>query len=908
MRYWMIRGQYAYLDGAYDQSLSKYDSAFRLSRELKDKGYESNILSRVARIYERIGQFDSARKISHRALQAAQISGEPTRLIRALQAVGNTEQTAGNFHKAIETYLRIDSVFQNSDYSSATDQYLILINMGLIYDGALQDSNKALEYLESAAGLHEQLTNPVYQYITPIRIAKILIRQNQFARADSLLLHSIQPLRELNRNRDIAVATMYLGDSKIQQGQPDQAESHLLEARRVFENLQDVSGQRIVNRTLARCFLAKKDLAQAEFYLKETLRFAFSPSQRVAVLKELANIYEQRGQFKLAYDSLLVHTELIDSLYESEYQADLQELESKYQTAQKEKEITDLKLAKSQQEVKNQRNILLGTLGLISLLSLTLFYLYRSREKTKINKQLKELDELRSKMFSDISHEFRTPLSLIRGPAEVMSQQLGDQSPVQQELDIVLRNTAKLDRLVDSVQNLAKLDAGKMTLNIHQANLLGHLKIIGASFESLAASKKLNFQLDLDIPDQDFYYDPEHLETILYNLLSNAFKFTAKGTITLVGSVMEDKVIIQVTDTGIGLSPSQQEKIFARYYRASSPAMSVEGVGIGLTLAYELAKLHQGSLEVRSAPDQGSTFTFTIPIARDHYKFRNLRIGPEFIPSQSMGIHSAKAIEPENIAIHEDEPIILLVEDNPDMRQHLEALFKDEYAIILANDGQDGLAKAKQYIPDIIISDLLMPVMDGQDFLKAVKGDAKTSHIPFIMLTANHLEEEKIKGLQHRVDDYMTKPFSIEEIKLKVQNLIHLREQLRIKYQSSTATEDLVLQPTNKTEAKFWTQLNEVVQKNLDNSDFSADDFAKAMFMSRMQLHRKLKALTNLSTSIFLRTERLKVAKKMLQQPDAMVAQVAYDVGFSSPSFFSKCFKEQFGVTPKEMQISRPFR
>jgi len=239
------------------------------------------------------------------------------------------------------------------------------------------------------------------------------------------------------------------------------------------------------------------------------------------------------------------------------------------------------------------------------------------------------------------------------------------------------------------------------------------------------------------------------------------------------------------------------------------------------------------------------------------------------------------------------------------MSQHLTSLFVSDYSILLAHDGEEGIKKAIDEIPDIIISDLMMPVMDGQTFLKAVKNDPKTSHIPFVMLTANHLEQEKLKGLEQRVDDYLTKPFSIDELKLKVKNLIQVREQLKSKYQNSKVEGVPDLPTINETEQRFWVQLNEVVQENLSNAHFSADDFAKSMFMSRMQLHRKLKALTGMSSSIYIRNERLKVAHKMLSSNDLSIANVAYEVGFTSPSYFSHSFKEKYGIQPKVILNSK---
>ena len=590
-----------------------------------------------------------------------------------------------------------------------------------------------------------------------------------------------------------------------------------------------------------------------------------------------------------------IHQRLLSNLIETSNQ----HLELKRKNLQKEIELLDVRNELLQQGRSNQQRLIWGGSLIFFVIIGSLYYLYRNKQKT--NERLREIDQIKAKLFADISHEFRTPLTLIKGPLEVLMAQSDLPSKSYEQLALVKRNSDRLSTLVNGINDLTKLEANKMTLAVQESDLTKHLQNVAASFASLAEQKDLIFKQTLDITNKKCYYDPVHIETIINNLLSNAFKYCDQGLIHLSARINDGRAVIQVSDTGIGLSKEDQARVFDRYFRASDPTYRSEGVGIGLALAYQLATLHKGDLKVESAQGLGSNFIFSFPIRKEAYAASELQVATGQINDHPDRIETRdQKINPrQREVVHEDEPLLLLVEDNMDMHRYLTEIFDESYRILHATDGSEGLQQATELVPDLIVSDLMMPVMDGQQLLKKVRQNEKTSHIPFIMLTANQQEQAKLDGLQAGADDYLTKPFSVEEIKLKVQNLILTREQLRHKYEAEQRipTSRLI---TNEAEQNFWNRLETVVRENLSNAHFSAEDFARAMHMSRMQLHRKLKALTNESANRFLRNQRLKQASTLIQNPEWSVSDVAYEVGFTSPSYFSKCFKEKYGVAPKE--------
>lgn len=523
----------------------------------------------------------------------------------------------------------------------------------------------------------------------------------------------------------------------------------------------------------------------------------------------------------------------------------------------------------------------------------------RTREVALQAEELRELDQVKSQFFANISHEFRTPLTLVLGPLENRLQQ--KEQPKLHELQIMHRNAKRLERLINQLLDLSRIESGKLQLQPQNGDIIAFLKALSSSFSSHAEQRDIEFQLNFPKEGLDCSFDPDKVEKIAYNLLSNAFKFTPDGGLVEVKvKKTEKEIFFEVKDSGQGIPADELPHIFDRFYRSSDARKKEqEGTGIGLALTKELVKLHRGRIHADSQIGRGSTFTVALPVVPA--KSTEGKSIPA-IPSQTGAIVEGKKgmINPlPVVAEQEDRPILLVVEDNEDLRAYMANILSPQFRILEAGDGRQGFDLAKSKVPDLIISDLMMPEMDGIELCGQLKTNETTSHIPVILLTAKANRESKLEGLSTGADDYLIKPFNAEELKVRVKNLIDQRKLLQQRFSKT-----VVLKPRdiaiNSMDEVFLEKVMAIIEKNMDNADFSVEDFQKAIGMSRMQLHRKLKALTNHSTTEFIRIQRLKRAASLLEQNGGNVSEVCYQVGFNSLSYFTKMFKEQFGVTPSK--------
>jgi signal transduction histidine kinase/ligand-binding sensor domain-containing protein/DNA-binding response OmpR family regulator len=556
----------------------------------------------------------------------------------------------------------------------------------------------------------------------------------------------------------------------------------------------------------------------------------------------------------------------------------------------------------------------------------------RLRQKLEIEhvqtEKLEELDKMKSRFFANISHEFRTPLTLILGPLQSMISKATGKG-LKKDLLIMDRNARHLHNLINQLLNLSKLDAGKMKLQARQENIVSLARLFVQSFESYATQRKIHLGFISGFDEIIVYVDREKIEKILNNLLSNAFKFTREGGNIEVGvnslqsadgsqqsAVCSRQCVeIKVSDTGAGIPRERVKHLFDRFYQADdSYATDQEGSGIGLALTKELVELHSGKITVESIVGKGTTFTVLLPIGNSHLKTDeilekqsfvaegvNLNLTASFKPyEEQKQIHEGLPIN----TLHASSPIVLLVEDNTDLRLYIRGFLDQDYNVIEAEDGKVGLAKAIDIVPDLIISDVMMPNMDGYQLCNKVKVDERTSHIPIILLTARASMESKIEGFETGADDFITKPFEPQELQVRVKNLIEQRNKLKERYKKEMGMEETVpitVLPT--INQQFLDKAKNIVNQNMDESDFSVEDFAKEIGMSRVQLHRKLRALIDQSSSEFIRSQRLEHAAVLLLQGKGNISEIAYDTGFNSPTYFTSSFSKQFGMSPSEYII-----
>ena len=525
-------------------------------------------------------------------------------------------------------------------------------------------------------------------------------------------------------------------------------------------------------------------------------------------------------------------------------------------------------------------------------------------KKRKETEKLQELDRIKTDFFTDISHEFRTPLTLILGPMEkLMSQTQIDN--VQEQYNLIYKNARKLLSLINQLLDLSSIDAGKMSLEIENADLINFIRGILASFQLLAENKNIKLEFNSSIDILEIFFDKDKIEKIISNLLSNALKFSNNGgNITISVSKIEEDVNIIVSDNGIGISREDIKNVFNRFYKAESSAIQ-EGTGIGLALVKELVELHHGSITVKSELNKGTRFNILLPMNKELYK--------DFIVEKKQKVKfEPKPLnlqKPEEKIVFENEktedaPKILIVEDNIDLQRFMKENIGTQYSVFESANGIEGLEKSFELIPDLIISDIKMPEMDGIEFCEKIKKDERTSHIPIILLTARSTLENKLEGLETGADDYMTKPFKIKELQIRVSNLIEQRKKLRQKFRKEFLIEPKEIAIASSDE-KFLKRILEILEHNYTNENFTADEFSKKAGLSRMQLHRKLSAVIDQSASEFIRNFRLKRAVKLLSVKKGNISEISFEVGFSNPSYFAECFKNLFGYSPSEF-LSNP--
>jgi signal transduction histidine kinase/DNA-binding response OmpR family regulator len=532
------------------------------------------------------------------------------------------------------------------------------------------------------------------------------------------------------------------------------------------------------------------------------------------------------------------------------------------------------------------------------------------------NRKILEMDQMKTMFFNNISHEFRTPLTLIQGPVEDLVEHARLIKKDQNKLQLISRNARRLLNLVNQLLDVAKLDSGHMKLKLVNGDILQSLRIIAGSFSSLAETQGILYNRSIPMGKYNTWFDFNVLEKIVDNLLSNAFKFTPEaGEITFRArwfhgetTKSPDQLEFSVADQGPGIPENSIDKIFTRFYQIEGKGHQITaGTGIGLSLVRNLVNLNHGEIMVKSEIGIGSTFTVRLPLGKDHLKESEYIIATEKEEFQHI-TPDTKEVMPHvsnpngglSNRVKEDEhPIVLIVDDNGEIRSHISENLENKYQIIEAVNGRAGLKKAQEVIPDLMITDLIMPVMDGIELCSQMKIDERTSHIPIVMLTAKSSLEEKLEGLETGADDYLSKPFHMKELKIRIANLIEQRKKLRERFSKEITLEPCEIAITSLDEA-FLNRAINTIENNLNDEEFDTSKFQKAMNMSHSTLFRKLQALTNLSPSGFIRNIRLKRAAQLLREHYGNITEVSYEVGFSNPSYFSKCFKSLFGTSPAD--------
>ncbi|WP_090150715.1 hybrid sensor histidine kinase/response regulator transcription factor [Dyadobacter soli] len=848
----------------------------------------------LARIYAERSEYTKALEASKSGIAIFDRLGEAKETCRMYIGMGIINRYLQLYPAAIESNLQAESIAKK--HSLTFQLAAIYGNLGNIYFDQL-DYNHALEYHQKSLQIHKSMGDEQGMGNTFHNLGMIYRMQKQYDKALDYY------------NRSLAI------DSKK-------------------NNLGNMA---ISYSDLARLYIARNDFREALVYAQKSLDIARKIDAKAleqTALSLLPLIHAALGNQAAALVHHQKYLSLSDSLHSADLSKQIADMQARYQTEQKNRElrIQRLRLQAQQASLSQQRTliaVLIAFVLLCALIGYLLFNRYKLRQRNlklsleneqyqlsqtlQLRKEenellltetanIKQMDRVKSQFFANISHEFRTPLQLILAPL----QKQGNIS--REEAHMMERNANRLLRLVNQLLDLAKAEMGMLTLHYQWDNLIGFLRQTALYFEPMANAKKLLYQVDLPASEPLVAYDADKLEKIVYNLLSNAIKFTPSGGKVTLRAELDHSTGLRiiVSDSGVGMPEPLQNRIFDRFYQIdSSQTRAFEGSGLGLALTKELVDLHDGSIRVTSLPESGSTFEVWLPLKADatslpnelHRMVSTIGSGE---PADSPATTTDLLTKQEQVELaQEDKPTLLLVEDHPELNQYLRHELSDRFQVLHAMQGDEGLLVARSLIPDLIISDIMMPVMDGFSLTRHLKEDDLTSHIPVILLTAKDDLDSRMEGFELGAEQYLGKPFVLDELVARINSLLTQRNLLRKKY-----SREVVLQPTGTPvrdrEAEFLEKTIRIIDEHIAEESFNVEMLQQEMGMSRMQLHRKLKALTDQSASDFIRYIRLQRAADLLRQSGSPVAEVAYQSGFNHLSYFSKCFKEQFGVLPSE--------
>ncbi len=874
------------------QGQAKIDSLQSLLKEASQDSVRYKHFVSLGIAFEKESKIDSAVASYRNARALVPWETEPKKNANALLSMGNAYLSVQDFQNAFKNYSLADSLCQtHTDLKVSTVRARALNFLGYAVR-LTHDYDKAMEYYNASRDLYEQLGKPDSMHEVNIALAQAYTNKNDYDRAVPLLDNAIKYFEQYPERNPYSYAIICRGYLFLRMRDFDRAEKDYLKYYELSNKSQKKIQQLWAMSYLGSFYRQKKDYPTAISWYEKGVAKAdtfqnFSYKERMQ--KGLLGIYKRLNdseKLSATYEDYIRTRDVLDSLATNK---EIYALEAKYQTEKKEQQIA---LLASQNEVvaqqkANQRNLFLGGLIATSLLGVFFFVLYRNRQKT--NNKLRELDAFKTNLFTHISHELRTPLTLILGPVEKQLQDKNTPSNIKEELSLVQHNSDRLLRMVDQMSELANVNSGQLKLKVKSGDLKLLLEQELAAFKYRASEKNITLTHEFDNVD-NAWFDSDVVQKITANLLSNSIKYAPEGSdIKVIGKIQNQALHLSVNNEAEAIKEANLDQWFERFYQRDTAS---KGMGVGLALVKELAGLHKGEVRSQKTSESRVEFVVTLPIDKEVFS------AEERMEATAVPLNTVSTIE-KNVSLSEDASVLLIVEDDDAIRTFVRSIFQDTYTVAEAINGEEGIKKAVTLVPDLIISDVMMPKVDGFELTKAVKEDQRTSHIPIILLTAKVTDADKVTGISSGADDYIVKPFKSDLLKAKVEKLIELRMQLQKRY-----SQEIVLRPTDitipSTEEQFLKSLQSILDEKLIESNFTVEELSATLGMSRMQLHRKLKALTGLSASEFLRSERLKMAANLLSNSDTIVSQVGYAVGFNDPSYFTKCFKKQFGHTPSE--------
>ena len=817
------------------------------------------------------GDYYLALEHYEKALKAAQESENLLMEAQITTNIASFHQNLGNLEKAHEMALRSMELVEKLGMEHAK-----VYIYGVLSELELPEK-QLLDYVDEAIQMTERIGMEPYLRTFKTRRAEILHQQGKTEEALDILL----PLFDSrDRSTGIELSKLY--------------------------------------RTLTSIYLERNQMTQAEQYLNELMKLADvkqSEQDRLAAEELQLQLYGKLGRYEDYYQLASRHYAYNDSVKGQERINKLAMLQAELDDVVQKEEIAILNQSLEREEAR--RNLIIGG-SILGALFLLLIIYFRNRqikiqkkqvalekasaeELKKVNEKLTELDEMKTRLFTNISHELRTPLTVISGMVKKIDGN-------EEAREMIQRNSENLLDLTNQILELRSAETGKLKVNYQQSDIVSYLGYVMESLKSLAESKNVKFEFKHDIDELVMDFDREKILRIVTNLIANAVKFTDEGGKVILRIEQEgDQAKISVRDNGIGIPDDQLPRLFERFYQVdpgsySSVQANTGGTGIGLTLSKELVTLLGGTIQVESEEEMGTEFNVSLPIRNDSERVDDgpaSSMGMKFTEKENQIAESAATIIEDEATADGELPLLLIVEDSADVAKYLVSCVKDDYRIILAKDGLEGLEQAVTHMPDIIISDVMMPKKDGYELCREIKSDDRTSHIPIILLTAKADDESRLEGLEHGADAYLSKPFDERELKIRLQKLLEIRKVLHARYDNLSwipSASDAKL----KSHDEFVLKIKDIIHANISEEGFGASELCKSAGMSRTQLHNKLKSMTGLSTSHFIRQVKLEEASKLLKESEMNISEIAFHLGFSNLHYFSRIFTKKMGLSPSQ--------
>lgn len=895
-------------DLQFDLATNYAQKAIKISKELNLEKEEADIYNILGIVHAYKGEYPKALENYRIGLKIFEKAGDKWGVANSHNHIGIVYLYQGNYPEALENYFKGLKIFEEIDYKKGiVNSYN---NIGVVYKNQGKYPEALKNYFMSLK-IYEEIEDKHGIGMSYNNIGNIYHLQGKYPEALKNHLVALKIKEELGDKHGIASSHNNIGIIYKEQGKYPEALKNYFVFLKVGEEIGDKSGIAqaynnigLVEYELNRPVSAQKNFEKALILAKE-----------IGTKSLLKDIYynftladSTLGNYKNAYENYKQYIVYRDSLINEENEKKSLEVSMGYEY--------DKKAAVIQAELKTkqlQRNAAFAGLGVMVVLAVFIVYFFRLRnKKLEIEKQnlelqrremevIKENEQFKSRFLTNISHEFRTPLTLINGHVEVLKENGREEDF--SHFDEIEQNGKRLLTLINQLLDLSKMESGQYKLEYKKGNVLNEANMLVQSFYSYAEQHGISLILKQTenaktISENPFVYSSEALAVIMTNLMSNAIKYTPSGgSVTAIIDYQNDKLFITIADTGQGISKEHLPKIFDRFYQVDEPGQrTYAGSGIGLALVKELAILHGGNIKVESPDEGGCVFTFWLESSETENieSIDSVEQNTDFLINEEIEV---KDNELQNTEL----PLLLIIEDQPELRSFIVRNLGEEYRYAEASNGKDGMKLAKELLPDLIISDVMMPDADGFELCETLKNNVATSHIPIILLTAKAEQKDKLTGLETGADDYLTKPFSLAELKLRVRNILSFKELLRKKFKGSTIPSVEETPELSSRDRKFVEDVTELVEKNISNLQFGVNILAEGVFLSVSQLTRKLKTITGKTPADFIRNIRLEKAIELLKKGES-VTEVAWAVGFEDSVYFSKVFKKHFGFPPSSVK------